>query len=106
MNDTWSLLFSLVTGVLLGAVYFWGLWWTVKKGVSSQHPALWFVGSLLFRISVVLTGFYFIGRGHWIRLMVCLLGFILARIIVKRMVMPSRDKKAGSAQEDSHEPES
>ena len=47
MNETLSLVLALVAGVLLGAIFFGGLWWTVRKGVSSKQPALWFFGSLL-----------------------------------------------------------
>ena len=70
---------ALVAGVLLGAVFFGGLWWTVRKGVSSKRPALWFFGSLLLRMSIALAGFYFVSGGHWERLLVCLLGFVVAR---------------------------
>jgi F1F0 ATPase subunit 2 len=51
-----------VAGVLLGAIFFGGLWWTVRKGVSSKRPALCFFGSLLLRTSIALAGFYFVGR--------------------------------------------
>ena len=38
--------------LLLGAFFFGGLWWTVQKGVTSETPALWFLGSLLLRTGV------------------------------------------------------
>ncbi|MGD1096373.1 MAG: ATP synthase subunit I [Bryobacteraceae bacterium] len=85
MNETWSLLLALVTGVLLGAIFFGGLWWTVRKGFSSQQPALWFFGSMLLRTGVTLAGFYFVARGHWERLLVCLFGFVMARVIVTQL---------------------
>ena len=78
-------------GVLLGAIFFGGLWWTVQKGVSSRQPALWFLGSLLLRMSIALAGFYFVGRGHWERLVVCLLGFVMARFIVTRLTRRRRN---------------
>ena len=62
MNDTLSLVLAWVAGGVLGAIFFGGLWWTVRKGVSSQQPALWFLGSLLLRTSVALAGFYFVAR--------------------------------------------
>ena len=37
-------------GGLLGTMFFGGLWWTVRTGVSSQRPALWFLGSLVLRM--------------------------------------------------------
>ena len=103
MNDTVRLMVALVTGLLLGAMFFGGLWWTVQKGVSSKRPALWFVGSLLVRTSIVLAGFYFIARGHWQRLIVCLIGFVVARLIVTRLTQ-SGEKPAHLAQKVSHAP--
>ena len=62
MNETLTLALALAAGMLLGAIFFGGLWWTVRKGVSSEQPALWFFGSLLLRMSIALAGFYFVGR--------------------------------------------
>jgi len=85
MNDTVSLVLALVTGVLLGAIFFGGLWWTVRKGFSSKQPALWFFGSLVLRTSLAVAGFYFVAHAHWERLLACLLGFITARFIAIRL---------------------
>jgi F1F0 ATPase subunit 2 len=82
MTEALSLVPALVTGVSLGALFFGGLWWTVSRISSSKRPALLIFGSLLLRTSVALGGFYLIARGHWERLLVCLLGFVFARVIV------------------------
>ena len=74
-----------IVGMLLGAFYFIGLWWTVRKGVVAKHPALWFSVSMLLRSIIVLVGFYFVGRDHWEWLLVCLVGFIVSRILVMRL---------------------
>ena len=103
MNETFRLMVALVTGLLLGAMFFSGLWWTVQKGVSSKRPALWFVGSLLVRTSIAVAGFYFIARGHWQRLIVCLIGFVVARLIVTRLTQ-SGQKPAYLEQKVSHAP--
>jgi F1F0 ATPase subunit 2 len=103
MNETLILVLALATGVLLGAIFFGGLWWTVQKGVSSKRPALWFFGSLLLRTSIALVGFYFIARGHWERLLVCLLGFVIARLIVMQLTRAA-EKPTYLAQEASHAP--
>jgi F1F0 ATPase subunit 2 len=84
MTETLSLTLALVIGISLGAMFFGGLWWTVQKGISSRQPALWFLGSLLLRTSLVMAGFYFVARGDWVRLPVCLVGFVAARLIVTR----------------------
>ena len=85
MNETLNLVLALLTGVLLGAMFFGGLWWTVRKGTASRRVGLWFFGSLLLRTSIALAGFHFVAGGHWERLLACLVGFVLARLIVMRL---------------------
>jgi F1F0 ATPase subunit 2 len=82
MSDIPILALALVAGALLGALFFGGLWWTVQKGVTSERPALWFFGSMLLRTGIILAGFYFVSQGDWTRLAACVLGFLIARIIV------------------------
>jgi F1F0 ATPase subunit 2 len=77
-----ALLLSLLAGLLLGAIFFGGLWWTIRRGVSSRQPAVLFFSSLLLRMGIALAGFYTVARGDWRRTLSCLVGFILARILV------------------------
>jgi len=88
MNESVSLAGALVTGALLGTIFFGGLWWTVRQGVSAKRPALWFLGSLLLRTGIVLAGFYVVAGGHWERLLLSLLGFVIAHFIVARFTGP------------------
>ena len=88
MNDFLFSAPALAAGLLLGAFFFGGLWWTVIRGVSSQRPALWFFGSMLLRMSITLAGFYCVGRENWDRWLLCLLGFVLARLVVKWRTRP------------------
>jgi F1F0 ATPase subunit 2 len=102
MNETLSLVLAGGVGILLGAFFFVGLWWTIRKGVSSNNPALWFIGSSLLRVSVVLAGLFFVSSGHWDRLLVCLLGFVIARLIIMWLTRtpkrpPYQTEKAGHA---------
>jgi F1F0 ATPase subunit 2 len=103
MNETVAQVLALVTGILLGGMFFGGLWWTVHKGISSKQPALLFLGSLLLRTSIVLVGFYFVTRGHWERLLVCFLGFVMARLIVTWLTRAA-NKPTSLAKEASHAP--
>jgi F1F0 ATPase subunit 2 len=102
MNEPLSLAFALAAGVLLGAMFYGGLWWTVRRGVSSKRVALWFLGSLLLRIGVALAGFYFVAGGHWQRLLLCLLGFVMARIAVTRLTRPSGENQPPQSLEGRH----
>jgi len=103
MIEILNLVLALMTGVLLGAIFFGGLWWTVRKGFRSKQPALWLFGSQLLRTSIALAGFYFIARGHWESLLVCLLGFVMARLLVTRLT-GATEKPSYLAQAASHAP--
>lgn len=104
MNETLSMMLSLMAGGVLGVIFFGSLWWTVRKGVSSQRPALWFFGSLLLRTAITLAGFYFISGGHWERLLACLLGFVIARLVVTWLTRPSGENQARHVQEAGNAP--
>ncbi|MGA3304253.1 MAG: ATP synthase subunit I [Methylovirgula sp.] len=104
MNEFLFLAPSLAAGLLLGAFFFGGLRWTVTKGVSSQRPALWFFGSMLLRTSITLAGFYLVGRENWQRWLLCLLGFVLARLVVKWLTRPPIEHRNARASETSYAP--
>jgi len=102
MNESVSLMDALIAGVLLGTLFFGGLWWTVRQGVSATRPALWFLGSLLLRTGIVLAGFYVVAGGHWERLLLCLLGFVIAHFIVTRLTGPPVGHHNSPAKEAGH----
>lgn len=105
MTEIGPLVLALSAGVLLGALFFGGLWWTLRKGLPSTRPALWFLGSLMLRYGIVLAGFHLVGGGQWQRLLACLAGFFMARLIVTHL-----SKMLGKTdtldREVSHAPES
>ncbi len=41
MNDIGPVIEALAAGMLLGALFFGGLWWTVRRGLTAGNPALW-----------------------------------------------------------------
>lgn len=86
MRELLLIALACVAGAALGAMFFGGLWWTVRKVVSSRQPALWLVGSLFARTGIVLAGLYLVSSGDWRRLAACLVGFVAARIVVTRVV--------------------
>ena len=105
MSDILAVALALSAGALLGAFFFGGLWWTVQKGVTSERPALWFLGSLVLRTGVTLAGFYLVSQGHWSRLVACLLGFVVARVLVVRWLTPTPAKEQTQLEkETSHAP--
>jgi len=104
MIEALTLVLAWVAGGALGAIFFGGLWWTVRKGASSQRPALWFFGSALLRMGIALSGFYLVAGGLWERLLACLLGFVMARFIVTWLTRPVAENRIRRAREASHAP--
>jgi len=104
MNEALTRVLSCVAGGLLGAFFFGGLWWTVRKGLSARQPAFLFLGSSLLRTGVVLAGFYFVSERHWDRLLLCLLGFVLARLAVTWLTRLPGANPTDQTQEARHAP--
>lgn len=78
----------LLAGMGLGALYFGGLAWTVRRLVAGGGVRLT-VGSFLLRAVLLLAGFRLLA-GHraeyWIA---CLIGFTAARVVLSKMVILS-----------------
>jgi F1F0 ATPase subunit 2 len=97
MNEALVLAPACIAGGVLGMIFFGGLWWTVRKGLTSKHPALWFLGSLLARTCCTLAGFYLVSGNRWERMAACLTGFILARVAVIRLTRTTEHREASHA---------
>lgn len=104
MSDLMPLAKALFAGGALGGLFFGGLWWTVRKGMAAQHPALWFSASFLLRMGVTLAGFYFVAGAQWKRAIACLIGFVTARMVVTRLTRAAAGKGAPFPKEAGHAP--
>ena len=103
MNETLLRIAAFIAGMALGTLFFGGLWLTVRKIVTAKVPALWVLGSFIFRVGIVLLGFYFIGAGSWQRLVSCLIGFVVARFIVIHFTKSIDEKQIQLRKEAAHE---
>jgi F1F0 ATPase subunit 2 len=71
---------GFLVGSLLGAIYFGGLWWTVRKIHQSQRPLSLYFGSLFARLAVVLGGlFLMLKTCDWPALVAAMVGFLVVR---------------------------
>ena len=85
MSDIGPVIEALAIGLFLGALFFCGLWWTVHRGLTAAHPALWFGLSALARMAMTLSGLYYVARTGWPSLVASLCGLLIARIAVTRL---------------------
>ena len=104
MHDALTWVLVWMAGVILGALFFGGLWWTVRKTVASKRPALWVLGSLLLRMTVALSGLYVVSDRHWERMLLCLLGFIMARPLVTWLTRTESEHPTVASHEASRAP--
>lgn len=90
-HANWAIVWAsaLLAGGVLGGIFFGGLWWTVRRAAASPTPGRWFLGSMLLRTAIALSGFYLVGAGQPARIGLCLLGFLLARAVVLRVTKPT-----------------
>lgn len=93
MNEVLGLLPAVFIGIALGVLFFGGLWFTVRKGLDSKNATLIFMGSLVVRMVIVLLGFYYVGADNWQKMMACLGGFLIARIVITRVTKKDRQTK-------------
>ena len=100
MSDLLLLALAAIGGLALGLFFFGGLWWTVRRGVISRHPALLFTGSLILRLGVTVGGLWLLSGGDWQRLAAGLVGLLIARWLVTRWTRP-RPVAEGAKEEQS-----
>jgi F1F0 ATPase subunit 2 len=90
-----TMLLAFVAGIAVGIFYFGGLWLTVQRLPQTNHPGLLTLVSLIIRLGVALPVFYLVMAGRWERLLVCLVGFLLVRLVLVRRWGPVSSPSAG-----------
>lgn len=81
---------ALVMGLVLGSLFFSGLWWTVRRLPGARRPLLLYFVSLLLRTGAVMAGFYLLlSRWQWPHLLIALSGFLAARLLLVGWLKPA-----------------
>jgi F1F0 ATPase subunit 2 len=80
-----NILIPAIAGLVLGTMYFGGLWLTLRHLARSHQPAFLAFGSYFGRLAACFTGFYLISRVAGLPgLLVCLAAFIIVRMVLVR----------------------
>lgn len=103
MNEAFYMMLAFIGGFLLGTLFFGGLWLTIKKLNTSTMPGLLFSVSFLIRAGITMIGFYYISLGHWQRLLICVLGYVVARLFVMRLTKQFDEKQVPLAKGGQYE---
>lgn len=84
-------------GGMLGLLFFSGLLLTVEKLIHYRWREIALVVSFALRAALVMVGFYFLAEGQFLRAIIALAGFILARVAIMALVK-GRQGRAGVEQ--------
>ena len=85
LKQALPLALSALAGCVIGALFFGGLWWTIRKSLVSSLPGVWIFLSFLLRMGIALAGFYWVAGSQWQQWLAGLLGFFMVRVIMARM---------------------
>jgi F1F0 ATPase subunit 2 len=83
-----SLVLSFAAGAVLGAAYLYALWFSVQRLSQARRPGAWLISGAGLRTVAVVGAFYLVMDGRWERLLACLAGFVLVRLILLRKLRP------------------
>jgi len=78
------MILRFIFGMLLGVLFYGGLWLTVRRLPATRYPFALTLGSLMLRTVVTLAGFFFLIGGRWQNAFVALLGFTAVRFVLPR----------------------
>ena len=85
MNELFPLTGAAAAGVALGAIFYGGLWWSVRR-LCVKAEGAWLPAGFAVRTLIVLAGFVAIARRDWRDLAACLAGFLVCRIAMTRLL--------------------
>ncbi len=89
MSEPLALVYAAVAGLAIGGLFFTALWLSLHAAAGRAYGVFWVPVCALLRITATLAGFYAVAAGDWRRLLACLLGFTLARLVATRLARPS-----------------
>ncbi len=81
---------GLVAGIVLGLVFFGGLWWTTQRLATSSQPGILVSVSLLVRVVVLAGGLFLLAQIGSGALLAAVLGLLVTRIGLTRLAVNGR----------------
>lgn len=73
---------NFIIGVILGIIFFGGLYWTIQKLTEVRQPGFLMIVSLIFRMAVLVSVLYYVSRSGYKGILYALLGMLFVRIVM------------------------
>lgn len=73
---------SFLFGILIGIVYFGGLYYSTQKFKDVKSPSLFMILSFIIRMAILIAGFYYLSKTGYKNVLIALIGVILVRFIM------------------------
>jgi len=88
---------ALLAGALVGAVFYGGLWWSVRTLIAARRASFWLVGGFVIRTMLAIGGFWLVAQGGWRNLLACLAGFCAVRVCAAHFARWPTNAESGLA---------
>ncbi len=79
-------------GILMGIIFFGGLYLTVQKLNEVRHPGLLMIISFILRMATILAGFFYVSKDGYKHILYALLGAISVRFIMIFVVNKPKER--------------
>lgn len=96
--DVIALALGLVAGVLLGLVFFGGLWWTTQRLATSSRLGLLLSVSLVVRVVVLAAGLFLLARIGGGALLLGAFGLLATRLGLTRLAVQGRLRQPATSE--------
>ena len=81
---------SALIGIALGLFFYGGLWFTVRRLTTTDHPVLLTLASFWVRVLAVVAAFIFLTHTGLKCVAIAMTGFLLGRLAVSRFLPVGR----------------
>lgn len=86
MTEPWRMAWAFMAGLCSGALFFGGLWLTVRRLKTWRRPEWAILLSFVARAALVLAVFWRVSRDGPLPISLCLAGFLAARMAFIRTI--------------------
>ena len=83
---------EFLIGIILGGVFFGGLYWTVQRLDGVQNPSALFLVSFVLRMAILVAGLYYVSGSGYQSVLLTLLGILVIRYIMIFVINKPQDR--------------